>query len=1362
MTASVEGSSSFSVSSTAKARQHHQKKKRKRPLPVFDITKLKVAVPAEVYRQRVRAQKEARERREATGEPEEVPVQEQQRPGLPVITPQQDTEQAVLERPSSAAPAAAADGRPRGERQRQQQRAEKTDESDRRCDVVDLTLVVDLHDDDDANEEPEPVQQATPQPDHLRGGRKHDASSSVERRVLLPTENDVLLGRGCQNYPNSGNQRLREFAKQMAGEYAAASSSNEEKTWIASRVVHRVQSLTPPGRFIEKIFDTTGEQDTAEWIEVSEEVALAKVRQHLQHFSLPLVHNIRTHYPAMHEAPLQPPPAGCIYPQPPMAIKDITDPSDTDVLCGRSSAAVRHPGNQMYRRLVNENKDLYITSAKTYKINVSRSIVGAIREQRGRFLEIDNDKNTWYDIGDKKAIEKTSQALREGQPKFRQAMYATRPPEPRVGGIYPQPPSSLPHPGARPPFPTTLQQQISPPAPSAHLSVPPARRSLEQLPPATSHPAVHSVRSPPPPMTLMARAEVEANLPGPSGPTSLLADANAPKSVLILHEHDVLSGPGVVDYPGNLRFRALVESRVISSSFATAENKAIAEDIIRRLKLLSPPARFLKRVVEEVPKEQGLQGPWEVMSEQEIIKKTCRAIQQCNRQARSLYAVMPRTAETEEAVPPPMTLLARAEAEANLSCPTRLTSPLADVDAPKPVTVVHEHDVLSGYGLVISRHPGNDRFRSLVQGHVNSRSRYSYEARAVGIIRHLKVLNPPARFLKRVGAQGLQGPLWEMMSEREILEKTCQALRDCSRQGRSGCPVGPVGMPLKEEAEDALVVVAAEEELSSPPRHVDDDDSNLMTATHPTTTSPSSLTLWGFGNDTSRRQPSWDGYFEMLQEFKRQHGNINVPEHYPQCPQLGRWVAEQNMDLRNWLVGKSSTMTQEKAEKLHTLELSLDMNKQQDEQQYYSTAGLFDDVDELAEADDRGHDPRQMMYYVGAAKRQRTNKNNSDENDSVDDVKAGEGRNSDHLSTDEIVGPVDDDHIEASCGALQDELEQGNVSTTTTATATPLEQETPPKSQPARLQKVKVYSDEEFRGADLCTLKYRTLELNCMARSLPTIGGIEALRQELKDELERRAATLQTTVPAPVEHSVPESKPVPKRVYSDDELKGLDLRSLDYMTLQLNCACRGLRADGKMDVLHQNLHDKLESSGCDAADERDGSDAAPVIDGDHVETASITKTTLKVSALASSTGTDGVTDDRDHTPSTGNRLRTEEKATSSDRRPAIVQASSVDRDNHDEKEHRLPSGQPPHLRIRKQQLTDEEMSDEVDVNAVNKPENVDSDKDGPSSNSNGPLSDNDSELRGYDDGVISPWCYDVELPVTSTGSLMMKVGEKKQ
>lgn len=129
-------------------------------------------------------------------------------------------------------------------------------------------------------------------------------------------------------------------------------------------------------------------------------------------------------------------------------LKNITEPRDSDVLCGRGGAALRHAGNQTYRRLVNLNKQLYITCLKTEKLKISRSIVAAIREQNGRFLERDAKKGVWYDIGDKKAIEKTSQALREGQPKLRKKMVEMGQIPPDQVGV-----------GMNEPVPGSVQQQ---------------------------------------------------------------------------------------------------------------------------------------------------------------------------------------------------------------------------------------------------------------------------------------------------------------------------------------------------------------------------------------------------------------------------------------------------------------------------------------------------------------------------------------------------------------------------------------------------------------------------------------------------------------------------------------------------------------------------------------------------------------------------------------------------------------------------------------------------------------------------------------------------------------------------------------
>ena len=110
----------------------------------------------------------------------------------------------------------------------------------------------------------------------------------------------------------------------------------------------------------------------------------------------------------------------------------ITKISEHDIICGRGGLALKHPGNAAYRKIVTLNKELYATCLKTEKLRISKSIVAAIREINARFVEREDGKTatkldetdehgnpcTWRDIGDKRAIEKTSQALREGQPKL--------------------------------------------------------------------------------------------------------------------------------------------------------------------------------------------------------------------------------------------------------------------------------------------------------------------------------------------------------------------------------------------------------------------------------------------------------------------------------------------------------------------------------------------------------------------------------------------------------------------------------------------------------------------------------------------------------------------------------------------------------------------------------------------------------------------------------------------------------------------------------------------------------------------------------------------------------------------------------
>jgi len=99
-------------------------------------------------------------------------------------------------------------------------------------------------------------------------------------------------------------------------------------------------------------------------------------------------------------------------------MKRITSPHDNDILCGRGGVTHYHPGNSTFRHLVNINKPLYASLEKVHKTKLSKGIVKSIREQTpsGRFLVLQKKTGFWADVGDKKATEKTSQALREGQP----------------------------------------------------------------------------------------------------------------------------------------------------------------------------------------------------------------------------------------------------------------------------------------------------------------------------------------------------------------------------------------------------------------------------------------------------------------------------------------------------------------------------------------------------------------------------------------------------------------------------------------------------------------------------------------------------------------------------------------------------------------------------------------------------------------------------------------------------------------------------------------------------------------------------------------------------------------------------------
>jgi hypothetical protein len=97
--------------------------------------------------------------------------------------------------------------------------------------------------------------------------------------------------------------------------------------------------------------------------------------------------------------------------------------TSNDVLCGRGGLTNNAPGNIFFRKLVRMKQQVYLLASKREKAGVAREIVETIRSLNppGRFLKKDSN-GVYKDIGDRKAREKTSQALREGAPNIRQGL----------------------------------------------------------------------------------------------------------------------------------------------------------------------------------------------------------------------------------------------------------------------------------------------------------------------------------------------------------------------------------------------------------------------------------------------------------------------------------------------------------------------------------------------------------------------------------------------------------------------------------------------------------------------------------------------------------------------------------------------------------------------------------------------------------------------------------------------------------------------------------------------------------------------------------------------------------------------------
>jgi hypothetical protein len=242
-----------------------------------------------------------------------------------------------------------------------------------------------------------------------------------------PGPNDVLMGRGATTNTATGNVRFRAVVAEHQPQYLEA--KKEEKEGIARIIVETVHKRG--GKFLMK-------NENGEYTEVDEKKALLKAQQALREGL-----NVRKSPEVKNKKGIKlpstaskPPPAAAAASQPiaprpltatlaPASIHTKPSPKiqgddaqvgglkNDDVLCGRGGGTNAYVGNIRFRAVVAQHQPRYLVCRRADKEVIAAEIVQIIHQRGGRFLS-KNEAGQWEEVTEKKAINKASQALREG------------------------------------------------------------------------------------------------------------------------------------------------------------------------------------------------------------------------------------------------------------------------------------------------------------------------------------------------------------------------------------------------------------------------------------------------------------------------------------------------------------------------------------------------------------------------------------------------------------------------------------------------------------------------------------------------------------------------------------------------------------------------------------------------------------------------------------------------------------------------------------------------------------------------------------------------------------------------------------
>lgn len=164
-----------------------------------------------------------------------------------------------------------------------------------------------------------------------------------------------------------------------------------------------------------------------------------------------------------------------------MTKDEIIDPSDDDILCGKSKSCVNHVGSRRYREFVDTFTKRYLqATTKQQKMIITREIYDTLKSRNCRFLRFNKSRTTWEEIGPAVARDKISHALRwfadnsgstPAETRTRESLYKqpTIPPQTPIAAPPNLRSDALPHTRSVPQEPTSYLSSTTACAPGSQL-----------------------------------------------------------------------------------------------------------------------------------------------------------------------------------------------------------------------------------------------------------------------------------------------------------------------------------------------------------------------------------------------------------------------------------------------------------------------------------------------------------------------------------------------------------------------------------------------------------------------------------------------------------------------------------------------------------------------------------------------------------------------------------------------------------------------------------------------------------------------------------------------------------------------------